>query len=78
MQFAEVDRLCRQVCLNTLRDGGFWGIGRRHSDGAHQTHVQVTQHMSLVPIDALVFAFAPMAHLVIFDGNAPLLDDFAP
>jgi hypothetical protein len=78
MQLAQADWLSRQIVHEGIRHGSFWGVGRRHSDSSHQPAIQITQHMALVAIDALVGAFASMTHLGILDRHVPLFGHFAP
>ena len=44
-------------------------------DGPHQAGVQVTQDMPFIAIHAHAATLAPMAHLGIFDTDAPILGD---
>src|SRR2546421_7065761 len=72
MQFAQSDLLASQIRMDRFRHAGFGRIGRRDPDGSHQSAVQITQDMPFVAIHPHTAAFASMAHLRIFDRDAPI------
>src|SRR5215475_13715734 len=65
----------RQVRFNRVGDTGLGRSGGRDAHRHNQTRVQIAQPMAFVTIYEQTPTLAPVAHLGIFDAEAPIFGD---